>query len=80
VKQVLCRCCQHDPIRRNGLCNSCSLYERRTGHLPSQKTLYKRGQARERRARRRAGFVVTLGPELTRLLASLYAEDQQGAA
>lgn len=77
---MTCSHCLHDEVRRNGLCQPCSLYRRRTGRLPSQKVLYDRAAMRERRTEELVGWVIELGPELTQTLARLYAEERAGAA
>lgn len=76
---TLCSHCHHDPVRRNGLCNSCSLYEHRTGHLPSAKVLYNRGRMREQRAYRVVAILTDV-PEFMALLRELYSEERNPAA
>lgn len=71
-----CSHCQHDEVRRNGLCNACSLYLRRKGYLPSPKTLYERQMGRKRNM----AYLVMLGPELTAELARLYATERRHSA
>lgn len=75
-----CVHCGEDEARRNRLCVACSNYERKLGRRPGPRVLYRREQERKRRAQERTCFVVSLGPELARTLARLYAEDRRGAA
>lgn len=74
---MYCSHCDLDVVRRNGLCQACSVYERREGVLPPKRVLAKRTRLRERRRQEQAAFLVQLGPELTRELARLYAEDRR---